>query len=417
MSLISSVALSLIGFAVSKCVGSSDLSDAFFSELGVGSFGDIFKDGSELALAKFFKGASNYNKDQLNHDLNKAARKSLLLATWFACRGVLLEYNYDNAKKQEKKWIAKLADSLKDKVNKSLDEVPQTSLKETDVLIIFNSQNTQAEIETNLTSKLQEEIYDIIRTDQPSFSLYTQSGFELLKNSIESGWTEQATPTSPEYHYNWFSLVCGIFNDECKTPRIEAALQNKLFKNLFIKLGEFGKSFDLLSKEITDFRNENYQQHKYTHRKLDEINTTIKSIKESFARNSKWEIIDKEFLRKISNNYSKNDAKLFFNIREPSWGDANSEFISKRKSVSEIKEKIENKINAQQPSIIQIIGNSGEGKSTIFYQSICELINTNLNLHILFPKFDDNDLEFSELFPLINSHENYLIALDNSNKF
>ncbi len=306
MSLISSVALSLIGFGLSKYLGESELSNALYSELGVGSLGDVFKDGSDHALSKIFKETPDYNKTQLNHDLNKAARKSLLLATWFACRGVLLEYGEDDNLKLEKKWIAKLADSLQTKIKSSLDDVPQSQLNEADVLAVFNV-NNQAEIEAKLINKLQGEICDIIRTDAASFSLFSQTGFDLLQKNIKEGWTEQANPTSPVHSYNWFSLVCGIFNDECKTPRIGFALQNKLFKNLCNKLGERGESFDILCKEIADIKQTAYRTEGKTEFLIDytrdfrtEVFYRLQEILDEL-RNTPKPTIPTEFVRNLTN--------------------------------------------------------------------------------------------------------------------
>jgi tetratricopeptide (TPR) repeat protein len=306
MSLISSVALSLIGFGLSKYLGESELSDALYSELGVGSLGDVFKDGSDHALSKILNKTPDYNKTQLNHDLNKAARKSLLLATWFACRGVLLEYRDDDSVKPEKRWIAKLADSLLTKIKSSLDEVPQSNLNEADVLAVFNA-NNQAEIEAKLITKLQAEIFDIIRTDADSFSLFNQTGFNLLQKNIEKGWTEQDNPTSPVHSYNWFSLVCGIFNDECKNPRIGFALQNKLFRNLHIKLGERGESFDLLYREIADIKQTTYRTEGKTEFLIDftkdfrtEVFYKLNEILEEL-RNTPKPAIPTEFVRNLTN--------------------------------------------------------------------------------------------------------------------
>lgn len=256
---LASISLSVLAFGLSKLLGSGDFSNAVYSELGVASLGDVFKSGSEKGLARIFKETPNYDKDQLNHDLNQAARKSLLLATWYACRGCLLEYADDDSKKAEKEWIAKLADSLKTKIEKSADEIPQSYLKEEDILTIFNSDDNPAAIENKLITKLQEEAYEVIRTDTHSLLLLSPEGFNLLKKNIENGWTEQPTPTSPEKKYNWFSLICGIFNDECKTPVIEAALQNKLLKNILKSIEENGKSFDELCRNLSEIKQTAYR--------------------------------------------------------------------------------------------------------------------------------------------------------------
>lgn len=310
---LTSIALSVIAFGLSKWLGSGDFSDAGYSELGVGSLGDIFKSGSEKALAGIFKETPHYDKDQLNQDFNKAARKSLLLATWYACRGCLLEYADNDSKKEEKEWIAKLADSLKTKIENSANEIPQGYFKEEDILTIFNSNDNYATTENKLIAKLQEEIYGVIRTDSHSFALFNQNGFNLLKKNIEDGWTEQLTPTSPEKNYNWFSLVCGIFDDECKTPVIESARQNKLLKNILNSIGKNGESFDELCQNLFEIKQTTYRTEGKTEFLINYVNDfrtevfyRLKEIIEEL-RNRENKSIPTEIVR----NFTNLDANVF----------------------------------------------------------------------------------------------------------
>ena len=114
---VTSIALSIIAFGVSKYFGSGDFSDAIYSELGVGSLGDVFKSSSEKALSTIFKNPPpEFRQDELNHHLNKAARMSVLLATFYACRGTLIEIAEEGGKGEEKKWLGKLSESLQKKL-------------------------------------------------------------------------------------------------------------------------------------------------------------------------------------------------------------------------------------------------------------------------------------------------------------
>ena len=297
-----------------KSIGSenslmTEIGNAAFGEGVGGSIADLFKEGSAAAYEKILAQLSEFDKSHLNHDLHRAARKAQLLATFFACRACLLEFAGEERKREEKKWLAKLGESLKRKINNLPHEVPQTAVNNQDILEIFNANDkTVNDIQQEIVKKLRAETYDLIRTDNESFLLYNQNGFDLLKDKIENGWTEQLTPTAPEKFYDWFSLVCGVFNDEYKNPRVTAAMQKRLnlqTQNILSRIDENlqnnGASFtqiydslagidrsaaraegktDFLIGFVAQFREEDFALHKITHEKQDKALRGIDEIKE-----------------------------------------------------------------------------------------------------------------------------------------
>ena len=273
---------------------------AVFGEAAGGSIADLLKEGTATAYEKILQQFSQLDKDHFNHDLQRAARKAQLLATGFAVAACLKEI--DDADKEEKKWLNALGKSLEKKINNLPNEVPQTVVTEKDISQLFDAQaSNPVELRQSVVRKLQEETFDLIRTDDDSFPHYSMNGFELLKAKIENGWTETASPTSPSHEYKWFELVCGCFNEEYKNnPAVKAAMQKNLqldtlsTLNLLIKnLDQFGDSFERLFESQTkiqqtatrtenkldffvtnlfmQFRQEEFALHERTHEKLDKL--------------------------------------------------------------------------------------------------------------------------------------------------
>lgn len=281
----------------------SEIGSASFGEGVGGSIADLFKEGSATAFEKVLNQIAQPHQDQLNHHLNRAARKAQLLATFFACRGCLSEIEGDNRKDVEKKWLEKLGQSLAKRINNIENENLSLSVNREDISVIFNTEDkTIGEAEQTVIKKLQEETFDLILTDAESFPIFDRNGFTLLKNCIETGWTEQETPTAPIKKYDWFSLLCGAFNDEYKEPENFAAMQKvqnrEIFDRIAESLGTNGASFDELYKSLkdtnkivsrtegkTDFLTDFVMRFsKETHFKLDNIEKVSQETKENTER-------------------------------------------------------------------------------------------------------------------------------------
>ena len=136
----------------------SEIGSASFGEGVGGSIADLFKEGSATAFEKILDQIAEPHQDQLNHHLNRAARKAQLLATFFACRGCLSEIEGDDGLDAEKKWLEKLYKSLAKRIDKIENEKLESNVNSDDILAIFNSKEKSiGEIEQTVIKKLQEE--------------------------------------------------------------------------------------------------------------------------------------------------------------------------------------------------------------------------------------------------------------------
>lgn len=277
----------------------SEIGGASFGEGVGGSIADLFKEGSATAFENILNQISRPHQDQLNHHLNRAARKAQLMATFFACRGCLAEIEADEGKDAEQKWLTKLEQSLAKRTGSIENEnLNSSTVGEKDISAIFNAENkTVGEIEKEIIKKFHEDTFALIRTDAESFPIFDRKGFDLLKNCIENGWTEQANPTSPIKKYDWFSLLCGAFNDEYKETQNFAAMQKiqnrELLDKISESLGTNGASFDELCESLsrtegkmdslTDFIKQFWSE---ANLKLDDLAKVSQEIKENTERSA-----------------------------------------------------------------------------------------------------------------------------------
>ncbi|MDQ3257413.1 MAG: hypothetical protein M3R15_26605 [Acidobacteriota bacterium] len=207
------------------------------------------------------------DEKNLNHDLQQAARKAQLTATLLAVRACLAETRRLNANKKslwskasgliqkdaDEKWLNELADLWQQKI-KDLSEEPPLQIVEEDQLIgLFDPKLNLAptEIQNKLVENLKEDALKEIRTEYTSVSPLPEAASKLLEEAIKTGWNEFADDAAyvtslnlyrPEQkralintdkQYDWFSLVCGLFNEEYKNNKsVEAAMQKYLLLDI-----------------------------------------------------------------------------------------------------------------------------------------------------------------------------------------
>jgi tetratricopeptide (TPR) repeat protein len=273
---------------------------AFFGETFGGIVADCFRQGL----------AQNYNqlkakysriqldKDNLNHDLQKAARKSQLIATFFAAQYCLEQVKAENnsaetfvGKKIERAKGMVFTDSreayLKEVINYLNDEIKNVenaayseTLSFDEFVQVFDiyrqavESGSQAEVSHSLKEDILRELELL-----PKFSVlkFDQDAFSLLAATIQTGWEELPPERVLSEHfvtlnisnlerapsgkkYDWFYLVCSIFNEEYKNnPRIAAAAQRQLLLGIFGALETFGtitSDISTLTAKISDFAEE-----------------------------------------------------------------------------------------------------------------------------------------------------------------
>lgn len=189
---------------------------------------------------------SEYNSDKpLNHDLQKAIRRSQLEATLSAC-----ESCFDDLRIQDRTLLEKLKNKwtlspeetwLKDVVHsltKNLSEVktesyvPPILTDDVDVLKIADTKNYQLTSESirQLADSIKELTIIEIRIVNPPN--YSQDDIALsLERKIQNGWNK--TFQSETVPVDWYKLLCDRFNEEYKiNPRVTSALQKTFFQDI-----------------------------------------------------------------------------------------------------------------------------------------------------------------------------------------
>lgn len=188
------------------------------------------------------------------------------------------------------------------------------------------------------------------------------------------------------------------------------------------KLNEIDETTKRIEEKLDNFLTAPKPVNKYSQIAFTSLSSYEKLTQQNNNENetfsADWTLIDNELLngfRSIPSKNKKIAAKSFFNIREPNWADAVSEYISKRKIVFDINKNLNEDFENNTANIAIIFGNGGEGKSTILRQVICDLLTSNTNLKVYFSDSRNCKLETYEIAQLQNSKDNYLIAVDNVN--
>ncbi|HEX9929558.1 MAG TPA: tetratricopeptide repeat protein [Pyrinomonadaceae bacterium] len=246
-----------------RFVGAEALKSAFF-----GPAGNFTYDKAKEFYARFRKG----DEKNLNHDLQRAARKAQLTATLLAVRACLQEFErFENGKTliwsqasiqnwsdKDKIRLKALADNLEKKL-KELPKAPAppSPIEQTEIIRLFdpkeniNSDEAQKQLVTRLKRIT---IGEFAGADIPEHAA------KLLTEAIETGWNETEKPQAfassslyplglrqnlinAEKEFDWFSLLCGLFNEEYKNnPQVEAAMQKYLL--LDIRSSQAGATID-----------------------------------------------------------------------------------------------------------------------------------------------------------------------------
>lgn len=284
---------------------SFNLGEGYKSVLGQavgGVFYDLIKAGGSASAEKLKQLLQEeLSTDNLNHDLQKAARKAQLVATFFTAQNCLQKLKSAD----EKSKLAKVGDKLKEITKfisneekffigliKYLEEqmkddninafVYQGTLNIEQFEAVFkrfessvssDSQNAQA----NVAESLQEDIlYEIEYVGKTKLHfILDNKGLTSLETTIKNGWEEILADVGetnfisleiydkwkkkPE-RYDWFELVCAFFNNEYKSnPRVQAAADKKLLLDISGKLDTFGTletSISNLISKISAFANQ-----------------------------------------------------------------------------------------------------------------------------------------------------------------
>jgi tetratricopeptide (TPR) repeat protein len=228
---------------------------------------DLVKGGGVSAWAATAKLLQAGDGENLNHDLQRAARKAQLTATLLAVRACLAETKRAHANQkslwakaagllrgdEDEQWLKQVARLWQQKIERLPNEVPPPVAEREQIIDLFdpelNLEPTAAQ--QHFVARLKEDALAEIRAEQYSVSPLPAAAYQLLEEAIREGWNEFAADTGhltalnlsqslykPEQksalvrtdrQFDWFSLLCGFFNEEYKTNgRVARAMQKYL---------------------------------------------------------------------------------------------------------------------------------------------------------------------------------------------
>lgn len=132
-----------------------------------------------------------------------------------------------------------------------------------------------------------------------------------------------------------------------------------------------------------------------------------------------WHIIDWAYLqRRLTNEALKPNTLIrYFDGRNPTLRDAlaEQEEVPRRSIVGELRKKLEDAFQ-QGLGVTVLLGGGGEGKSTVFLQTICDLLRNESVKYVILPKKISSHVPLSEeyLLSLPEDQGTWLIAADDA---
>jgi tetratricopeptide (TPR) repeat protein len=259
-------------FGAGATVSNEILKSVFGGAVGNAAY-DLLKGSSVSALEKIASSLQQGDSENRNHDLQRAARKAQLTATLVAVRACLKETQRLNAREKsfwskargwiiqdaDVTWLNEVARKWQEKIAEVPTEVLPQNIEPDQIIGLFDPQLNfaPAEIQKQITEKLQEDALTEIRSEYYP-TTFSQNASSLLEEAIRTGWNEterdkkssSGVPSlyplelkqaliNADRQYDWFSLVCGFFNEEYKeNARVQAAMQKYLLLDIRDRQGQ-----------------------------------------------------------------------------------------------------------------------------------------------------------------------------------
>ncbi|MCY7346482.1 MAG: tetratricopeptide repeat protein, partial [Pyrinomonadaceae bacterium] len=308
---------------------------AIFGQAVGGVIYDFLKGGVSDSLEKYSQRINAIDSNSLNHDLQRAARKATLLATYFACQSCLadIEARQQNFWKkmvgaawrnEDTKFLIAVSKNLKAEIANLENTTFDNKINPQDLFSIFdrenvaNSKDKQEILADELKKETIQEIQNSFLAHHEQLRVYfsrnasrhlkdiysTDNGFKLLKEAIKNVWEQYELPEEDDSiiqlkltaygkkvtRHDWFQLVCVIFNEEYKVnEKIEAAMnrqttleQTALLKQISANLQSFGqiKDFKNLTEEVLKFKEEIFEKLDVIEGKQDTAQESLDRIRE-----------------------------------------------------------------------------------------------------------------------------------------
>ena len=355
------IAAGLVGVGTTLLYGKDDtggslydkIPEAIFGQAIGGIFFEYFKEGSAKAHEKFVKEYGKYiniNRNSLNHDLQKAARKAQLVATFFAAQDCLEKIKAENLPDAERGILGKTYDKGKDFIkgkdsrevyleaiikylNDSINSLETADFVENltfnEFTAVFDTYK-QASNPDNQKKIADEFKTDIIRELEfleiaDSDIKRDAEALKNLKKAIRNGWNAMPKGNALNQNYvslsiielpqsalgkrhDWFDLVCVVFNEEYKeNPRVETAAQKQMLLDISKKLDSFGtvnsEDYKKLIEQINTFADD-----------IKDVKAAVKRIEEKVDENIEISKKIREMVSEIISPFADNVSPDFVNL-------------------------------------------------------------------------------------------------------
>jgi predicted phosphodiesterase len=124
-----------------------------------------------------------------------------------------------------------------------------------------------------------------------------------------------------------------------------------------------------------------------------------------------WAFVDRAFVEARSDRSDPNDLLQFFDGRPPNWRLATSAHVPRRAIVDYIFNRLNGIEDASKPTIVNVIGAGGEGKSTAFFQVAAKLVSES-NWVCLWRSNDTQQIDIETIDRLSKQFTRVIVAID-----
>jgi predicted phosphodiesterase len=139
------------------------------------------------------------------------------------------------------------------------------------------------------------------------------------------------------------------------------------------------------------------------------VNST--ASEEPFRYPEGWQLIDTVFLRRHQEPISKDHALRYFDGATPDWRVALSPTIPSLSVVGRVLRRLASYGGTDKPQVVQIIGPTGEGKSTALMQITTQVVEAHRGWNVLW-RTSDNTLSVEEVLRLPQTGNPWLMVCD-----
>lgn len=124
-----------------------------------------------------------------------------------------------------------------------------------------------------------------------------------------------------------------------------------------------------------------------------------------------WELVTSEFFEARKGEDQPDRLLTFFDGRPPNWRIAMAPVVPRRSIVSRIVSRFSSLEDSHRPTIVNIVGAGGEGKSTAFLQAVSQLV-TEQNWTALWRHDDSQKIDAGTIRKVARKYGRVLIAVD-----